>query len=74
MAGLVGHGSDVSGFQDAADTPGLQDQDSDSFKMDDYATRDRIQENMPQSGLLQSAAISLYIMYLTWSAMSNSPR
>ena len=48
MAGLVGHGSDVSGFQDAADTPGLQDQDSDSFKMDDYATRDRIQENMPQ--------------------------
>jgi len=33
----------------------------------------KIQENMPQSGLLQSAAISLYIMYLTWSAMSNSP-
>eukprot|EP00095_Tigriopus_kingsejongensis_P009974 maker-scaffold17_size721972-snap-gene-5.13 protein:Tk09974 transcript:maker-scaffold17_size721972-snap-gene-5.13-mRNA-1 annotation:"hypothetical protein DAPPUDRAFT_303430" len=33
----------------------------------------KIQENMPKSGLLQSGAISLYIMYLTWSAMSNSP-
>lgn len=34
----------------------------------------KIQEHMPQSGLLQSAAISLYIIYLTWSAISNSPR
>lgn len=34
----------------------------------------KVQENMPKSGLLQSAAISLYIMYLTWSAVSNSPR
>jgi len=34
----------------------------------------KIQENMPQSGLLQSSCISLYIMYLTWSALSNSPR
>ncbi|XP_023333409.1 serine incorporator 3 [Eurytemora carolleeae] len=34
----------------------------------------KIQEHMPQSGLLQSACISLYIMYLTWSAISNSPR
>ena len=32
-----------------------------------------VQEKMPQSGLLQSAAMSLYIMYLTWSAVSNSP-
>jgi len=34
----------------------------------------KVQEHMPQSGLLQSAIISLYIMYLTWSAVSNSPR
>lgn len=33
----------------------------------------KVQENMPKSGLLQSGAISLYILYLTWSAMSNSP-
>jgi hypothetical protein len=33
----------------------------------------KVQEYMPQSGLLQSAAMSLYIMYLTWSAVSNSP-
>ncbi len=32
-----------------------------------------IQEHMPKSGLLQSGAITLYIMFLTWSAMSNSP-
>jgi hypothetical protein len=28
---------------------------------------------MPQSGLLQSAMVSLYVLYLTWSAVSNSP-
>jgi len=33
----------------------------------------KIQENMPTSGLLQSGCISLYIMYLTWSALTNSP-
>lgn len=33
----------------------------------------RIQENMPSSGLLQSAFISLYVMYLTWSALMNNP-
>ena len=27
----------------------------------------------PSSGLLQSAVITLYTMYLTWSAMSNEP-
>lgn len=48
MVGLVGHGSDISRSQDVAGMPGLQDQDSDSFKMDDYATQDRIQENAPQ--------------------------
>ena len=29
---------------------------------------------MPQSGLLQSAMVSLYVLYLTWSAVSNSPQ
>jgi len=34
----------------------------------------KVQEHMPQSGLLQSAIVTLYIMYLTWSAVNNSPR
>jgi len=34
----------------------------------------KVQEHMPQSGLLQSSMVSLYILYLTWSAVSNSPR
>ncbi|XP_055508501.1 serine incorporator 1-like [Leucoraja erinacea] len=33
----------------------------------------KIQEVQPQSGLLQSSVITLYTMYLTWSAMSNEP-
>lgn len=28
---------------------------------------------MPNSGLLQSGLITLYMMYLTWSAMANNP-
>lgn len=32
-----------------------------------------IQEHQPNSGLLQSSFVSLYIMYLTWSALTNSP-
>lgn len=32
-----------------------------------------VQAYRPNSGLLQSALISLYVMYLTWSAMANSP-
>lgn len=33
----------------------------------------KIQDANPNSGLLQSAIITLYTMYLTWSAMSNNP-
>lgn len=33
----------------------------------------KVQDNMPASGLLQSAIMSLYIMYLTWSSLTNSP-
>ncbi|XP_066479674.1 serine incorporator 3 [Tiliqua scincoides] len=33
----------------------------------------KVQEHQPQSGLLQSSVITLYTMYLTWSAMSNEP-
>nr|XP_060628170.1 serine incorporator 3 [Anolis sagrei ordinatus] len=33
----------------------------------------KVQENQPHSGLLQSSVITLYTMYLTWSAMSNEP-
>lgn len=33
----------------------------------------KVQEAQPYSGLLQSSLISLYTMYITWSAMSNNP-
>ncbi|MCL4118164.1 UNVERIFIED_CONTAM: hypothetical protein GTU68_018265 [Idotea baltica] len=33
----------------------------------------KIQEVQPRSGLLQASVITLYTMYLTWSAMTNSP-
>lgn len=33
----------------------------------------KIQEAQPRSGLLQASAVTLYTMYLTWSAMSNQP-
>ena len=33
----------------------------------------KVQEHLPNSGLLQSSFVSLYMMYLTWSAMSNQP-
>ncbi|VDN58930.1 unnamed protein product [Dracunculus medinensis] len=33
----------------------------------------RIQEHMPRSGLLQSSFITLYTMYITWSALINNP-
>lgn len=33
----------------------------------------KVQESQPRSGLLQSSFITLYTMFLTWSAMSNEP-
>jgi hypothetical protein len=33
----------------------------------------KIQERMPTSGLLQSGFITLYTMFLTWSALMNNP-
>ncbi|XP_066530038.1 serine incorporator 2 [Hoplias malabaricus] len=33
----------------------------------------KIQEVQPSSGLLQASLITLYTMYLTWSAMTNNP-
>lgn len=32
-----------------------------------------IQEHHPRSGLLQSSVVTLYVIYLTWSGVSNSP-
>jgi len=32
----------------------------------------KVQEFNPTSGILQSSFVSLYVMYLTWSAMSNN--
>lgn len=33
----------------------------------------QVQESLPNSGLLQSAVVTLYTMYLTWSAVANNP-
>uniref|UniRef100_A0A914HZ36 Serine incorporator n=1 Tax=Globodera rostochiensis TaxID=31243 RepID=A0A914HZ36_GLORO len=33
----------------------------------------KVQERMPNSGLLQASMMSLYVCYLTWSALTNNP-
>ncbi|KAL0962172.1 hypothetical protein UPYG_G00336650 [Umbra pygmaea] len=33
----------------------------------------KVQDAQPSSGLLQASVISLYTMYVTWSAMTNNP-
>ncbi|XP_029990290.1 serine incorporator 1 [Sphaeramia orbicularis] len=33
----------------------------------------KVQESQPRSGLLQSSIITLYTIFLTWSAMTNEP-
>lgn len=33
----------------------------------------KVQEHLPRSGLLQSSVVSLYAVYLTWSAVANNP-
>lgn len=33
----------------------------------------RVQESLPNSGLLQSSLVTLYTIYLTWSAVANNP-
>lgn len=32
-----------------------------------------VQEHQPRSGLLQSSVVTLYVVYLTWSSVSNNP-
>ncbi|CAG9766024.1 unnamed protein product [Ceutorhynchus assimilis] len=32
-----------------------------------------VQDKLPRSGLLQSSVVTLYVTYLTWSSVSNSP-
>merc|ERR1719361_2788803 len=31
----------------------------------------KVQENLPNSGLLQSSCITLYVLYLTWTALTQ---
>jgi len=33
----------------------------------------QVQEKIPRSGLLQSSIVTLYAVYLTWSALANNP-
>lgn len=33
----------------------------------------QVQEALPNSGLLQSSVVTLYTIFLTWSAVANNP-
>lgn len=33
----------------------------------------QVQEHISRSGLLQSSVVTLYVVYLTWSALANNP-
>lgn len=33
----------------------------------------QVQERISRSGLLQSSVVTLYVVYLTWSALANNP-
>lgn len=33
----------------------------------------QVQERISRSGLLQSSVVTLYVIYLTWSALANNP-
>ncbi|XP_034023211.1 serine incorporator 3 [Thalassophryne amazonica] len=37
------------------------------------SVQSKVQEYQPRSGILQSSVITLYTMFLTWSAMTNEP-
>nr|CAG4641747.1 EOG090X07ET [Eurycercus lamellatus] len=43
------------------------------FMVSAVAILPKVQEYQPRSGLLQASVVSLYTLYLTWSAMSNQP-
>jgi len=43
------------------------------FVVSAAAIMPKVQEHQPRSGLLQASVVSLYTLYLTWSAMSNQP-
>ena len=38
-----------------------------------FSVLPKVQELQPKSGLLQSAVVTLYTIYLTWSAVANNP-
>lgn len=38
-----------------------------------FSVSSKVQDAQPRSGLLQSSVVTMYTMYLTWSAMTNNP-
>lgn len=43
------------------------------FAVSIFSIVPKVQEVQPRSGLLQSAVVTLYTIYLTWSAVANNP-